>query len=205
MEEMSFDDILKSLKQWFQGSASRKTRRDERATSSIAFKGFQAPLSGTLRNSGGFDANGTGSVGRIHQGLDLRAGGGSEIKPIAPGTVTKAYNDPKGGNAVVIDHHNGYSSYYAHMGTVNVRVGDKLNYDSIVGTVGATGNAKGFPHLHINVYHNGSLVDPASVIPGVPSYTPYNAKTEKLWLPGHKEIADNFNLQKHLARANQIT
>lgn len=197
MIDMSVDDILNILKQLFQNSTSRKNRRDDRATF-IDFQGYRAPLRGSLRNSGGFDPTGKGNVGRIHEGVDLRAPGGTAVFPIAPGTVTKVYNDPKGGNAVVIKHSNNSSSYYAHMGTVMVHTGDIVDYDTQIGTCGASGNAKGFPHVHLQVWRGGSLIDPASVI-SIPSYIPYNPRQEKLWLPGAKAVADNWNLQDHLS------
>lgn len=197
MEDMSFNEILHSLKQLFENLGFRKEKRENRNLS-LNFKGFQAPLRGPLRNSGGFDPTGKGSVGRVHQGVDLRAPGGTEVFPVAPGSVTKVYGDPKGGNAVVVDHGNGFSSYYAHMGTVAVHQGDKVDYNTVIGTCGASGNAKGFPHVHLQVWRNGSLIDPASVI-SIPKYQPFDAKTEKLWLPGAKEVADNWNIQQHLS------
>jgi len=197
MEEMSFDEILNTLKKWFQGSASRKNRRDERGVT-MPFKGFQAPLRGALRNSGGFDPSGKGNVGRVHQGLDLRNPIGSPIYPIAAGVVKYVRPDPKGGNTVVIDHQNGYSSYYAHCAVINVMPGERVDNNTIIAKVGASGNAKGFGHLHIQVWNNGALIDPATVIPGVPPYTAFNAKTERLALPGAKEEAAAWNIQDHL-------
>lgn len=194
--DMDFSDILNALKQLFNNGASRKDKREDRATS-FKFEGYRAPLRGALHNSGGFDPTGKGNVGRVHEGIDLRAPGGTPVFPIAPGTVTKVYSDPKGGNAVVIKHDNNSSSYYAHMGTVAVHNGDTVDYDSIIGTCGASGNAKGFPHVHLQVWRNGALVDPATVI-SVPTYTPYNAQKEKLWIPGAQTTAANWNMQEHL-------
>lgn len=201
MEDMSFAEILRSLKQLFDNLGFRKEKRDGRSVS-LNFKGFQAPFRGALHNSGGFDPTGKGNVGRVHQGVDLRAPGGIDVFPIAPGNVTKVYGDPKGGNAVVIDHANGFSSYYAHMGTVSVHAGDKVDYNTVIGTCGASGNAKGFPHVHLQVWHNGALIDPASVI-SMPSYKAFDPNKEKLWLPGAKEVADNWNLQQHLGGKNK--
>jgi len=198
MEEMSFDEILNTLKRWFQGSTSRKSKRDGRNIT-MPFKGFQAPLRGALHNSGGFDPSGKGSVGRVHQGLDLRNPIGSSIYPIAAGIVKYVRPDPKGGNTVVIDHQNEYSSYYAHCAVINVIPGERVNNNTIIAKVGASGNAKGFGHLHIQIWHNGALIDPAAVIPGIPPPTPFNAKTERLALPGAKEEAAAWNIQDHLA------
>lgn len=200
---MGFDEILQTLKQFFSNFGDRKTQRQQRSVS-VGFKGFQAPLRGALRNSGGFDPTGKGNVGRVHQGVDLRAPGGTPVMPIAPGKVVRVYNDPKGGNAVVIKHDNNYSSYYAHLGTANVHAGDAVDYDSVIGTCGASGNAKAFPHVHLQVWNNGALIDPASIV-SIPQYTPFNSKVEKLWLPGAKEVAQNWNIQDHLKSKQRIT
>lgn len=164
---------------------------------------FQVPIKSSYHNSGGFDPTGHGSVGRIHQGIDLRAPGGTAIYPIAPGTVSAVQPDPKGGNTVNVQHANGITSYYAHMGTISAHKGDKVNLDTVLGTVGASGNAKGFPHLHLQVWSNGKLIDPASVI-SVPSYTAFNPKAEKLWLEGAKATADNWNLREHINSRNSF-
>lgn len=160
--------------------------------------GYQVPIKSEYHNSGAFDPTGKGTVGRVHQGIDLRAPGGSSIYPIAPGIVTAVRPDPKGGNTVNVKHSNNVTSYYAHMGTINVHVNDQVNKNTVLGTVGASGNAKGFPHLHLQVWRDGSLIDPASVI-SVPSYTAYNPQKEKLWLPGAKAVADSWNLQEHVS------
>lgn len=201
---MDVYEILNTLKKLFSSFTSREQNRQERSTalqSIPPFKGFQAPFKGSLKNSGGFDPTGKGSVGRIHFGVDLRNPGGTSVYSMAPGFVKMVYNDPKGGNAVTIQHANGYSSYYAHMGTVNVHVGDTINYDTVIGTCGASGNAKGFPHCHWQVWKDGSLIDPASVV-SIPPYQAFDAKKEKLWLDGAKAVADNWSLQNHLNSKN---
>jgi len=89
---------------------------------------------------------------------------GTPIFPIAPGVVTKAGDFGKGGNGVKIDHQNGVKSYYAHMHSLNVKAGDKVNFNTIIGTVGATGNARGSVHVHLETSFNGTKIDPMKVI-----------------------------------------
>ncbi len=196
---------LKDVEQFFQdvkdllSGKSSKTESKDSKSKNIEFSGFQIPIKSDYHNSGGFDPTGTGSVGRVHQGVDLRAPGGTSIYPIAPGEVIFVRTDPKGGNTVNVKHDNNYTSYYAHMGTISVHVGDKVGYDTALGTVGASGNAKGFPHLHLQVWKNGQLIDPASILK-IPPYTPFNTKKEKLWLPDAKKVSDSWNINKHLSK-----
>jgi murein DD-endopeptidase MepM/ murein hydrolase activator NlpD len=162
---------------------------------------FQVPIRGEWHNSGGFDPSGKGSVGRKHFGVDFRSSGGSSVVPIAAGVVKYVRPDPLGGNTLVIDHENGYTSYYAHLGTINVMPGDRVGTNSEIATVGASGNAKGFPHCHLQVWHNNNLIDPAAVI-SIPPYTPFNPQKENLWISGEaKEKAANWNLAAYLAQS----
>lgn len=165
---------------------------------------FQIPIKDSFNNSGGFDPTGKGSVGHVHQGIDLRAPGGTSVYPLAPGIVTAVKTDPKGGNTVNIKYYNDYSSYYAHLGTISVAVGDKVDYNTVVGTVGDSGNAKGFPHLHMQCYKSGSLIDPSSIL-SLPKYTAYNTKKEKLWIDDKaRQVATNYKINNKYAKVYRV-
>jgi murein DD-endopeptidase MepM/ murein hydrolase activator NlpD len=116
-----------------------------------------------------------------HNGVDLSAGKGTPIYPIGPGKVIETMVYSKGGNTVKIAHEDGnVVSYYAHMDSVNVRVGQDVDNNTIIGFVGDSGNAKGtHPHLHYEVKVNNNRVDPMSIV-GKPvgSFTK-KAKIEK--------------------------
>lgn len=165
---------------------------------------FQIPIKDSFNNSGGFDPTGKGSVGHIHQGVDLRAPGGTPVYPLAPGIVSAVKTDPKGGNTVNIKYYNDYSSYYAHLGTISVAVGDNVDYNTVIGTVGDSGNANGFPHLHMQCYKSGSLIDPASIL-NLPKYTEYNPKKEKLWINDTaKQVAKNYKINSKYAKVHRV-
>ena len=177
--------------------ATNKYLNINNSTKDIPQSGYQVPIKSQYHNSGGFDPSGKGTVGRVHQGVDLRASGGTAIYPIAVGIVSKVQLDPKGGNTVNIRHANGVTSYYAHMGSIAVHQGDTVDLNTVIGTVGDSGNAKGFPHLHFQTWKDGKLIDPASLV-SMPTYTVFDAKKEKLWLPGAKALADSWNIKQHL-------
>lgn len=67
------------------------------------------------------------------------------------------------GNAVVINHGDGWSTQYCHManGSIVVRPGQKVAAGDKIGAVGLSGNTE-YPHLHISVRHNSTLIDPFS-------------------------------------------
>jgi len=54
------------------------------------------------------------------------------------------------GNAVKIEHNNGYYTLYAHLNRVDVKVGQQLKKGQVIGYMGNSGNAYG-AHLHFEV------------------------------------------------------
>jgi murein DD-endopeptidase MepM/ murein hydrolase activator NlpD len=108
-----------------------------------------------------------------HFGLDIMGEVGTPIYSIGPGIVSQVYNEsnnPKGGNAIKISHEEGaVVSYYAHLNEINVSVGDEVNQNTQIGTMGTSGmiyNGKKrhtAPHLHYQVKINGTDVNPSTV------------------------------------------
>jgi tRNA nucleotidyltransferase/poly(A) polymerase len=98
-----------------------------------------------------------------HNGVDLKAPRNSPVYSIGPGTVIDTPVYPRtGGNTIRISHEDGkVKSYYAHLDSVNVKAGDKVELSTIIGRLGDTGNAKGRgAHLHYEVSVDGAKVDP---------------------------------------------
>lgn len=95
----------------------------------------------------------------MHAGLDFRAPSGSPALVTAPGTVTKAGWNGGYGRMVEVDHGNGFSSRYAHLSKIRVKVGQKLSTGDTVGDVGSSGRSTG-PHLHYEIRRDGNAIDP---------------------------------------------
>jgi murein DD-endopeptidase MepM/ murein hydrolase activator NlpD len=153
--------------------------------------GFQSPIRGTYYNSGNF-GHGDARHGGVHNGVDLRASGGTPVYPFMDGVVTFVGTSGKGGNNVRIQHDGGFRTYYAHLGTILVQKGDQVTKTTQIGTVGNSGNAVGGPpHLHFELSKDGTLQDPAKYI-YVPKYSDIQPE-EKEWLSdAHKRNADTF-------------
>lgn len=99
-----------------------------------------------------------------HRGMDLLIGPGTFKTPIysvLSGTVTHASDDNDGyGNYVVIDHHNGYSTLYAHCDSLLVETGQEVTAGQQIATAGMTGYATG-AHLHFELIDkDGTKIDP---------------------------------------------
>lgn len=98
---------------------------------------------------------------KFHAGEDIPAGYGAEILAAASGTVITAGWVSGYGNYTVIDHGGGMMTAYGHQSSFAVSVGQTVTQGQVIGYVGSTGNSTG-PHLHFEVYINGSTVDPKS-------------------------------------------
>jgi len=100
-----------------------------------------------------------------HRAYDIATDLGSDINPLGSGIVEFAGTVTDGkGMIVVVDHGDGLKSLYAHMGRIKVKPGDMVSSASEIGNVGLTGRTTG-PHIHLEIYDNGALVDPGNVLP----------------------------------------
>lgn len=104
----------------------------------------------------------------IHGGIDIASMPAGSMPPVyvaRSGTVETVTYDGTGGNYVVIKHDDGYWTYYGHLDSVDLSVGDKVTTNSRVGIMGATGLASGV-HLHFEVWKGGQRqrINPRDVI-----------------------------------------
>lgn len=104
----------------------------------------------------------------IHGGIDIASMPAGSMPPVyvaRNGTVETVTYDGTGGNYVVIKHDDGYWTYYGHLDSVNLSVGDKVTTNSRVGIMGSTGLASGV-HLHFEVWKGAQWqrINPRDVI-----------------------------------------
>ena len=99
-----------------------------------------------------------------HKGMDIAGPWGTPVVAAADGQVIEANNYDSWGYSwgyYVLIYHNGtYSTRYAHLSSVAVSKGQYVTAGTVIGYEGDTGNVTG-PHLHFEVYENGTRVDPA--------------------------------------------
>ena len=103
----------------------------------------------------------------FHEGVDLAADWGEPVRATAAGVVTAAAYDGGYGLKVDIDHENGYTTWYAHLSSTEVRVGEHVLKGQVIGRVGMTGFATG-PHVHYQVMLDGTPIDPTPFLDGIP-------------------------------------
>lgn len=115
-----------------------------------------------------------------HHGLDIGGnppGTSMEIVASKAGTVSYIANKcphdvPKEkscgcdygyGRRVVIDHHDGTETHYAHLRSISVKKGDKVSQGQKIGMMGTTGNSTGV-HLHFEIRINGVCKNPENYV-----------------------------------------
>ncbi|MGC9398953.1 MAG: peptidoglycan DD-metalloendopeptidase family protein [Anaerolineae bacterium] len=95
-----------------------------------------------------------------HRALDIANAEGTAVVASDGGYVSFAgWTDVGYGYLVVIDHANGYQTYYAHLDKFYVAEGEPVEAGQIIATMGNTGNSTG-PHLHFEIRYNGALINP---------------------------------------------
>lgn len=109
----------------------------------------------------------TGGVWRTHDGIDIAASEGENVRAMTSGTVTEVYEDPLWGYCVVVDHGNTlFGHYFGLSPDLEVSVGDKLGAGDTIGTVGNTADIESDigSHLHFALKYQSQWIDPIQYI-----------------------------------------
>ncbi|MFZ8843402.1 peptidoglycan DD-metalloendopeptidase family protein [Thermoflexus sp.] len=100
-----------------------------------------------------------------HPGVDFAGRPGDPVYAADAGTVVYAGWSTVGyGNLIVLDHGNGYQTYYAHLSAIFVGCGQQVAKGATIGLVGSTGRSTG-PHLHFEIRGPGGFVNPWRALP----------------------------------------
>ena len=126
----------------------------------IAIAGFvvpqdlRMPVAGANANSYNHETfwyEGWGSS-VVHKGVDIFAKRGTPIHSSTLGIVVAASEGGKGGKYVVILGPKWRLHYYAHLNEITTKPFTLVSHDTVIGTVGNTGNAATTPaHLHYSI------------------------------------------------------
>ena len=103
---------------------------------------------------------------KTHDGIDISAEIGTNVKSIEKGIVEKVYEDSFYGVTVIIDHSQGYKSSYSNLDKkVSVKEKQTVNKGQVIGKIGNTsiGEIKDEPHLHFTLFKDNNNVDPTYI------------------------------------------
>lgn len=103
---------------------------------------------------------------RTHDGIDIKAQPDTDVIASADGVIESVYVDTIG-NAVIINHSNGYKTKYANLDDIeNLKEGMELKAGDFIAHVGAYmyGEHTTEPHIHFEIIQNGQVCDPEEYI-----------------------------------------
>jgi LysM repeat protein len=99
-----------------------------------------------------------------HPAIDVAVPEGSVVVAADTGTITLAgWNIYGYGNLVVINHGNGYETYYGHLSAINVSPGQVVYQGTQIGNSGNTGHSSG-PHLHFEIRYFNTMLEPLGLL-----------------------------------------
>ncbi|MBQ8960135.1 MAG: peptidoglycan DD-metalloendopeptidase family protein [Ruminococcus sp.] len=141
---------------------------EELAAAAVGLEDVKPPLadmSSILEPFSGRDLvkNETTGSWQTHNGTDIAAEVGAEVFAVSAGEISAVISDPLWGVTVELDHKNGFVTRYCSLAAdLCVQQGDTVSGGDLIGTVGDTADIESAlaPHLHIEVLHNGTYIDP---------------------------------------------
>jgi hypothetical protein len=100
----------------------------------------------------------------FHHGIDYGVPVGTPVLAVGDGRVKEAGSSRASGNYIKLAHRDGYESLYLHLSRLNVKSGDIVHMNDVVGLSGNTGRSTG-PHLHYELHLAGIPLDPLATMP----------------------------------------
>ena len=150
--EKSIDDSLFRIKIEAEDKSSIYNNANKNNTTLM----FYTPLSGLI--SDGYNNK------TKHFGIDLVAKEKSRISSVLEGTVVVSHWSYETGYVIGIQHKNDYLSFYKHNAVLLKSVGDFVNAGDHIAIIGNSGELSSGPHLHFELWHNGTPVNPENYI-----------------------------------------
>ena len=117
---------------------------------------FFTPLRGLITNK--FDTK------TEHFAVDIVGSPNSRISSVLDGTVVFAGWTMNTGYSIYIQHENNLISAYKHNAELLKEVGDKVKAGDAIAIMGNSGELTTGPHLHFELWHNGTALDPETYI-----------------------------------------
>ena len=122
------------------------------------------PLKGYISSGFQWRTNPLTGKKEFHKGIDIAGPIGTPLVSTADGIITRAENNPYGyGKLIEVTHGFGFSTRYAHLNSISVKIGQFVKRGQVIGSRGSTGWSTG-PHLHYEVRINNKPVNPMNFI-----------------------------------------
>ncbi len=141
-----------------------RARGTKERPSWMATGSFRWPVSGRITSGFGYRNTGIRGASTDHKGIDIACSYGTPIGAADGGTVEFTGYKGAMGYTVIIDHGNGFKTYYEHCSSFAVSAGAHVYKGQTIAYVGSTGVSSG-PHCHFGVLRNGTYVNPINYLP----------------------------------------
>jgi murein DD-endopeptidase MepM/ murein hydrolase activator NlpD len=151
------EDNLKNINKYVDGKFAEITAKED-------FKFSFYPIDDKITSNFGDRINPITKVKEKHEGIDITAKEGTDVKAVFDGVVEKVENNKTLGLMVSIDHNNGYKTVYGHLSEIEVNEGEDISVGSVIAKSGNTGLSTG-PHLHFEVHKDNIPVNPMDYLP----------------------------------------
>ncbi len=123
------------------------------------------PINGRISSYFGYRANPFYGTRQFHSGIDIVGPENLPAKAAMDGRVAETGYSAIFGNYVILSHDAGYQTLYAHLNSIKVVRGARIQQGNTVGLIGSTGYSTGV-HLHFGVFKNGKAMDPLKLLKG---------------------------------------
>jgi len=129
---------------------------DKPFSTGVGSTAFFTPLKGTVTTK--FNAL------QKHYGIDIVSGPNEVIKSALDGTVILSSFTSETGYVIGVQHANNTFTFYKHNSALLKRSGDHVKAGDVLAIIGNTGEYSSGPHLHFELWYNGSPVNPLDYI-----------------------------------------
>ena len=104
------------------------------------------------------------NVSEKHFGVDIAAHTNSPVKATLDGVVVFAEWSYESGHVLIIQHTENIVSVYMHNSSISKERNELVLSGEVVGVVGNSGESSSGPHLHFELWQNGSPINPIDYI-----------------------------------------
>lgn len=152
-----------------EAKVSTNSTSNKKTQTTVKPLSFSKPINGEVQKQYSIDKviySKTLELWKTHDGIDIAADIGTNVKSIEKGTIEKVYEDSFYGTTIVIDHGQGYKSSYSNLDkNTSVKEKQTVNKGQVIGKVSNTaiGEIKDEPHLHFTLFKDNNNVDPTYI------------------------------------------
>jgi len=123
------------------------------------------PVAGKIISPFGWRVHPVSKQEMMHEGIDIEAALGTNIRATAAGKVKMVTDSAQHGKTLILEHSQDMETLYGHLSEILVSPGDMISQGQVIGKVGKTGMVSG-PLLYFEIREQGKAIDPLTRLKG---------------------------------------